>query len=250
VSYALVLGGGMTGLSAAFRLAEGGRQVEVWEGASVLGGMAHTFVDGDWRLDLGPHKLYTPKAEVMQDLFRILPESEFLTVAKRSQIRLRRRFVRYPVGLRQLLSVSPWLCLRCGFSYALASVGGRLRAADERSYEDFLARRYGRATYELVFAPYARKIWGPPETLSKQIAESRVVVPSLVAMLRQMLFGQPKDKVLSVEAFRYPRKGSGEICDALAEHIRAHGGSLRTDTSLAEVELVGGTETHLKGKHG
>ncbi len=240
MSHALVLGGGMTGLSAAFRLARAGWQVQVWETAPVLGGMAHTFVDGDWRLDLGPHKLYSPRPEVMQDLFNILPEAEFLTVEKRSQIRLCGRFVRYPVGLRELLSVSPLVCLRCGFSYALACMGGRPGAGGESSYEDFLARRYGRATYDLVFAPYARKIWGPPETLSKQIAESRVVVPSLMAMLRQILFGPPKGKVLSVETFWYPRKGSGEICDALADHILAHGGDLRTNTTLAEMELVGG----------
>lgn len=240
MSRALVLGGGMTGLSAGLRLAQAGWRVELWEAAPVLGGMAHTFRDGDWRLDLGPHKFYSPRPEVMGDLFDVLPESEFLTVEKRSRIRLRGRFLRYPVSMKELFSLSPALTLKCGMSYLAVSLVGRLRRSEETSYEDFLVRRYGRATYELVFAPYARKIWGPPRTLSKQIAESRVAAPSLMAVLRQALFGQQKGKVLSVEEFRYPRHGSGQVCDALAEQIRARGGTLRTGASLAEVELVGG----------
>jgi protoporphyrinogen oxidase len=250
MSYALIAGGGITGLTAGYRLAAAGWEVEVWEAAPFLGGMAYTFNEGDWLLDLGPHKVYTPNQELLEELFRVLPRENFVTVEKHSQIRLRGQFLRYPVSLGELLRLSPLLCLKCGISYAGATLTGRGKRREEISYQDYLQHRYGKALYELVFAPYARKIWGPPEKLSKQLAESRVVVPSLLTVLRQMLFGQPKDKELSVKEFQYPRKGSGQICQALADGILGRGGKILTGRPLAKTVLENGRMLEASGAGG
>ncbi len=54
-----VVGGGLAGLIAAIELAGSGHPVSLFEGAPVLGGRARTLdVDG-YRLNQGPHALYS-----------------------------------------------------------------------------------------------------------------------------------------------------------------------------------------------
>jgi phytoene dehydrogenase-like protein len=55
---AIVVGGGLAGLTAATLLARGGRKVTLLERSSAIGGRAVTQEDQGFRLNLGPHALY------------------------------------------------------------------------------------------------------------------------------------------------------------------------------------------------
>src|SRR5437763_10093356 len=52
-----VVGGGLAGLTAAIRAAEGGVSVRLLEAHSALGGRART-TDGPYKANLGPHVIY------------------------------------------------------------------------------------------------------------------------------------------------------------------------------------------------
>ncbi len=64
---ALVIGGGISGLCAAIRLAARGWQVSLFEQSPQLGGKAGSRKIGGWRFDTGPSLLTLP--EVFEDLF-------------------------------------------------------------------------------------------------------------------------------------------------------------------------------------
>jgi protoporphyrinogen oxidase len=56
---AIIVGGGITGLSAAWKLSENGYLVKIIEKEDFVGGMATTFKYKDYFLDYGPHKIFT-----------------------------------------------------------------------------------------------------------------------------------------------------------------------------------------------
>src|SRR5262245_21677200 len=67
---AVVVGGGLAGLTAAMLLARGGARVTVYERSTVLGGRAVTQEEAGFRLNLGPHALYRggAAARVLREL--------------------------------------------------------------------------------------------------------------------------------------------------------------------------------------
>ncbi len=62
---AIILGAGITGLSAGWILSENGYQVQVIEKSDILGGMSATFKHNDYFLDYGPHKIFTVMPHIM-----------------------------------------------------------------------------------------------------------------------------------------------------------------------------------------
>ena len=86
---AIIVGAGITGLSAGWKLSSEGYQVTIIEKENHVGGLAYTFRHGDCRLDFGPHKLFTVMEAVMQEIRNLIGD-EMLTIPKRSRIRDRR----------------------------------------------------------------------------------------------------------------------------------------------------------------
>jgi protoporphyrinogen oxidase len=92
------------------------------------------------------------------------------------------------------------------------------------------------------YFPYARKLWGlEPEELSNIQARRRVSVNNLSVIIRKVLasisgFGWEKTRPF----FYYPRKGFGQICQALAQEVEHLGGKLRLSTSVNEIHLQNG----------
>lgn len=239
---AYIIGAGMTGLSVAYRLAKSGKyNVTVFEGGDQVGGMAYTFRYKDFLLDLGPHKIFSTMEDRVKQLIKIVGEESWIKVKKKSMIRLFDKFLDYPVGPADIFKVNPLTGLKMGIGYLVALVKNSLVRQSEDSYEDFLKTRFGAVTYNLVFAPYAKKIWADPARLDKELAATRVVIPSLTEMIKQMVFKQ-KGKgspTLSAEEFDYPKYGSGVILENLAGQIKKADGKIRTDIPLEGVEIAG-----------
>lgn len=236
---AYIVGGGVTGLSTAWQLAGRGMEVTLFEAEDHLGGMAATFGHGDFLLDLGPHKFFS----VMEDRMRLAEEimgDDFLTVPKRSRIRLAGRFLNYPVGMLDLVkNLNPLVALFGGLSYLFQTLWNLFERSQPQSYEDVLVRKFGRRLYELIFAQYARKIWGEPSTLARSLAETRVAVPGLFTLLWRMLFAPRGGPLIHAETFRYPKYGSGQFCERLASLARESGARIELGTALTGIELEG-----------
>jgi protoporphyrinogen oxidase len=241
-----IIGGGVTGLSAAWQLAERGATVTVFEAEDHVGGMATTFRHGDFLLDLGPHKFFS----VMEERMRLAEEimgADFLTVPKRSRIRLAGRFLNYPVGLFDLLkNLNPFIAISGGLSYLWQMLRNLFDRNPAGSYEDYLVKKFGRRLYELIFAQYARKIWGDPRTLARSLAETRVAVPGLFTLLWRMLFARRGGPVIHAETFRYPKYGSGEFSERLAQLARENGAVIKLNATVSGIELDGGRVSALR----
>jgi len=243
---AIVVGAGITGLAAAWQLAAAGVDVLVLEATRRVGGMATTFRYKDWLLDLGPHKFFSVMEDRMRMVEEIMGPEDFLTVPKRSRIRLAGRFLNYPIGLLDVMkNLSPFIAVSGGLSYFLQLVRNVFDRRPDLSYEDWLVRRFGRKLYELIFAAYARKIWGDPRTLARELAETRVAIPGLLPLLWHMLVTRGQGRVIHAETFRYPKLGSGEFSRRLAELAMQNGGKIQYGSPIAGIGVKNGTVSEL-----
>lgn len=162
---AVVVGGGLAGISAALTLMDSGHEVTLIEQEPQLGGKARTQLDGERLLELGPNSFAGRHDEVWRLLERLQLEPQKLGERTR---------VRYLVqgGRLRALTPSPLSILRILPLRALPRILGELRVSagvGEESVYDFLARRFGpRAANALASALVTGIYAGDPRTLSVQ----------------------------------------------------------------------------------
>jgi len=142
---------------------------------------------------------------------------DLLAVPKKSRIRLSGKYYNFPVSVKDLLTGMPLTGLGCGMGYIKAALKARIIKSNDDSYEDYIINRFGKGTFNLVFKPYAEKIWGNPKELSSSLAKSRVAIPSIAELLIRMISGDKNKPAISVDVFYYPKNGVIEISEKLAE---------------------------------
>ena len=228
---AVVLGAGVAGLAAAWRLAQTGQwDVTVIEQAPTVGGVCATFQHDDLQLDYGPHKCFSVVPEVL-DTLRTLMGAELLEHEKRSQIYLFGQYLQYPLRLPQLLRAMGWSqALTCAASAAAAGLRPAPSCPQSESYEQYLTTRFGRHLYHAVFKPLAEKVWGDPSTLSADLARTRLSSASFFDVLARLVRLKPTTASTDAATFYYPRRGFGRIPARMAEETHRAGGVVRTST--------------------
>ena len=226
----IILGGGIAGLTAAYELLRRGQRVTVIEKGAAVGGLARTFVRDGFRFDLGGHRFHSNNPAVVGWLKDLLGE-DLLTVPRLSRIKLNGRFVNYPLTFPDAFTAfPPGQAAGMGASYFLARITPQLRP--ERSFEDWVARRFGRQMYRRFFQPYTEKVWGiPGSQLSADWAAQRIGLPSMWQTIRHALRPGDMPPATAVTQFYYPRYGFGMIPQALARQIWARDGRILTQTA-------------------
>lgn len=174
-----VVGAGLAGLAAAWRLSRAGVRVRVFEAGERAGGVVRTARGGGWLAEEGPNSMADPPPAVGALLREAGLEARLLPTgpaARRRYVVRGGRPVAVPLSPPQLLA-SP-----------LFSLAGRLRvlrepwAARGRGGEESVAalarRRFGQEVLDYAVEPFVAGIFaGDPERLS-----ARHAFPRLVAM--------------------------------------------------------------------
>jgi protoporphyrinogen oxidase len=227
----LVLGGGVCGLAAAHRLLQlvPGCEVTVLEAAARPGGLAACWRQEGFSGDLGPHRIYTELPEIEALLPELVARGETITVARTSQLLLDGHLYRYPVSAGELLSrLGPLRMV----AFAGSAVAGKLRGAlrAPANYEDAMVAAFGRRAYELIVAPYTRKVWKiEPSRLSEEVARVRVSAGNTNRILRRLLGrGERKGAQTALDSFAYIRGGAEGLVRSLAAKVASLGGRVET----------------------
>ena len=242
----VVLGGGLAGLSAAWHLASAGHRVELFERGPEVGGLARSLVREGFTLDLGPHRLHTRDPELERHLLEVTG-GRLVRRDRRSRILLRGRLFDYPLRAGNVLAkLPPGLLARASLDWAVAQVAGRRGHFDERNFEGWVVRRFGRTLYREFFGTYTEKAWGLPcRELSSDWAAQRISQRGLVDAARRALFpwlAEPEGTARGpVREFWYPEQGGiGELARCYARQVEERGGRVRTGASVERVDLVRG----------
>lgn len=246
----LILGGGLAGLTAGYALARAGRGVQVLEGAPQVGGLARTISRGGFRFDLGGHRFFTRDADI-ETLVRELLGAELLTVPRTSRIRLRGRWIEYPLRARSALAgLGLGTSAAILFGYAWARLARCIRPSPLVSLEDWVVAHFGRPLFDLYFRDYSEKVWGIGcHEVSAAWMAQRVQGLSLGEAVRHALGRRRSDLATLTDRFLYPRLGIGRIAERMREEVE-RGGVVHTDTRVVHVRHNGRRIEGVTVRHG
>lgn len=250
-----ILGAGPAGLGSAWRLALTGKgRPIVIEQRPVVGGNSGSFEIDGVNVDFGSHRLH-PACEpgILGDLKTLLGD-DLLDRPRHGRIRLRGRWIHFPLKPVDLALGLPFSFGLGVAADSLRKLAGSRNGNGHESFASVLEKSLGRTICRDFYFPYAIKIWGVgPEQLSAIQAHRRVSSGSVGKMIRKALNSVPGLKPPGAGRFYYPRKGFGQISDAIADAARNAGAELRMQTSVRkifpgrphriEVESQGKTET-------
>ncbi|MCL6505853.1 MAG: FAD-dependent oxidoreductase [Bryobacteraceae bacterium] len=218
----VILGAGPAGLGAAYKLASSGFPVTVLERSAAVGGNAGSFEIEGLRADYGSHRLHPSCApEILQDIRNLLGE-DLLERRRHGRIRLKGRWIHFPLEpLDALLNLPPGFLL----GVLRDRIRSRNRTSESDSFASVLERGLGPTICREFYFPYAEKIWGlAPTEIDAEQARRRVGANSFRKLLGKMRNAIPGLRSPGSGRFFYPRQGYGQISEAYraaAERIGA-----------------------------
>lgn len=234
MSGVVVLGAGPAGLLAALEARERGHEVTLLEAAPVVGGMAGSFEFAGHRVDHGSHRLHPAvDPRVMQRISELL-RGDLQRRERNGRIRLRDRWVGFPLRMADMArSLPPGFVLRV----ARDSLSGPLRRPRGETFAAAIEQRLGPTVLREFYGPYVRKLYGEPaDRLHRELADRRVAASSLRDVAVRMIGAARSDG----RTFYAPRRGYGQITEALAAEAVRIGVDLRTSTPVSRVEQRSG----------
>jgi len=233
----VILGAGPAGAGAAYRLRRTGRaRVTLIEQREVVGGNAGSFAHAGQRLDYGSHRLHPAcHPEVLADIRSLLGQ-DLLDRPRHGRIRLRGRWIHFPLKpLDLLLRLDPRFAAGTLRDMAARVLPHRPGGSD--TFASVLLASLGTTICRDFYFPYACKIWGrEPEELSGIQARRRVSAGSFTKLIRKVLSAVPGMKPPGAGRFFYPRHGYGQITEAYADAARLAGAELMLGWTVAAVE--------------
>lgn len=243
-SQVAVLGGGVAGLSAAWKLAEAGMLVKVYEAAPVLGGMAGSIRKDGFVWDFGPHRFHSKNPAIISTVQALLGD-DLRGRKLKTRVNFMDRYFDYPLSASNLLTnLPPSVAALSFFDFATMKVRQRFRPDPDDSFESWVVNRFGQRLYNIYFGPYTQKVWGrDPKELSASWAAQRVAVVDLWDLMLRMLHLRRGDNGFHHSEFKddfwYPRNGIGQIAEAMVERAQSHGANLLTRARINGVEHDG-----------
>lgn len=218
---AVVLGGGLTGLSAGAVLARAGFGVKVIEADSTVGGLSKTIHHNGYRFDLGGHRFFTTD-ERLNRFVQDLMQDELITVARSSKIFMRDTFLDYPLRpANAFFGLGITTSLRIVADFGLEKCRGLFSQKTPVSLEDWVIRNFGRTMFDIYFKVYSEKVWGIDcSRISAEWVDRRINGLSLAKALKNAFFRVSGRKIPTlVDEFFYPKLGIGRISDRLKDEI-------------------------------
>ena len=238
-----VLGAGPAGLAAAWRAARAGHSVVVLERASAVGGMAASFEVAGVRVDHGSHRLHpATEPRVLAALHELLGD-DLQRRPRNGRIRLDGRWIGFPLRTGELVRrLPPGFALRAGRDAVLSPVR---RRSSEDTFAAETAARVGPTLAREFYGPYARKLWGlDARELSAEHARRRISAGSAGGLAARVLSRRAPDW------FWYPRRGFGQIVEALAGAAVAAGADLRVGAAVEGLDAGAGASGVADGTGG
>jgi len=237
----VVIGAGPAGLAAAYALTARGHQPVILEKSDGVGGICRTHDYRGYLVDLGGHRFFT-KFDEVQELWEEVLGDDFLVRPRMSRILYGGKFFDYPLNAANALgNLGVRESALCMASFARARLKPGRTA---ESFEDWVSNRFGRRLFRAFFKTYTEKVWGiSTEEIGAEWASQRIkdldlaeaVLHALPGPLRRLR----KDPGITslIEEFYYPRRGPGQMYEAMAAKVVERGADLRYHTAATEVEI-------------
>ena len=249
---AIIIGAGPAGLTAAWQLLkQTGIKPVILEETQAIGGISRTAEHGGNRIDIGGHRFFSKSPQVNALWQSLLPlgdpeqaERVMLLRPRVSRIFYLRKFFDYPISLKPQTFRNMGLSrtMKAGFGY----LGSLVHKRKETSLEDFYINRFGKPLYEMFFEDYTEKLWGVPvRDIAPDWGAQRVKGLSLTKAVGEFLRttfrkNYKTSETSLIEQFHYPKRGPGQLWEALADEIRTLGGEIHFGSKVTGVKIENG----------
>ena len=208
----IVIGAGPAGLTSAYELSKQGASSIILEADDMVGGISRTVNYKGYRFDIGGHRFFS-KVPLINELWHEMLDEDFLVRPRMSRIHYNGHFFDYPLKpMNALQGLGILQSMLVGLSYAKTKA---FPQRDEKTFEQWVANRFGYRLYTIFFKTYTEKVWGIPcSEISADWAAQRIKNLSLTEAVRNALFpkGKTRDgEVITtlIDQFHYPRHGPG-----------------------------------------
>lgn len=174
-----IIGGGLTGLAAAYRLVSQGRRVRLFEAGARVGGAVRSERDGEWLIEAGPNSLQENSTALTSLLSELGLDGEktYASPAAKNRYILRGgKPLAAPASPPALLT-SPLFSGGAKFRLLRELFHGRRHRTDDLSLAAFIGEHFGRELVDYGLNPFVSGVYaGDAEVLS-----ARHAFPSLWA---------------------------------------------------------------------
>ncbi len=221
----IIIGAGLSGLSAAYHL---GKDYIVLERDGEVGGLSRSITTKGYTFDLAPH-IFFSGSQYVNNLVDGLLSGDLIRQRRRAYIYIRGIFVEYPfeVNLHGLPQDVIDECIE----------GARHRPELEpTNFLAWIRTTMGEGVAKHYMVPYNEKIWKYPlEKMSPEWVAGRVPAPSIEEMVKGAQ-GKVEREYGPNAYFLYPRVGGiGAIPNALAKRV----GNITLESNVSEISQKG-----------
>lgn len=217
----VILGAGPAGVGAAYQLTKQKKaKVTVLELNDRVGGNSGSFREEGIYLDFGSHRLHPAcHPDILGDIKEALGD-DLCIRPRHGRIRLNNRWIHFPLKASELMTQ-----LSFSFSFGVLSdmirslfSGGSKKNGRDENFATVLKSKLGKTICNEFYFPYAKKIWGlSPQEISVVQAEKRVSANSFGKLIKKVLSKPKNTHQDGAPFFYYPKKGFGQITEALYE---------------------------------
>ena len=230
-----IIGGGLSGLAAAYELAREGVEFTLFEASGRLGGIVETVRRDGFVIECGPDSWVTEKPWARELAVELGLEDEIIGSNdrwRRTYLLNGKRLVAMPDGMRMMVPMqwapvlnSPLFTWQARLAYlrelrrAAELKNSALRDGEDESIASFVRRHFGDEVSETVAGPLLAGVFGGSvETLSV-----RAVMPAFVKLEREhgsLIAGlQQKQAESSQAVFTSLRSGLGTLISGMTETL-------------------------------
>ncbi len=268
----VIIGAGPAGLTAAYEILKNSNDynVIILEKDNMVGGISKTVQFNGYRVDTGIHRFFSKSDEINKIWNEILPiqskqsyddiilnnnkelpkngsdpETEELSMLIRdrlTRIYYDKKFFDYPV------SINLNLIKNLGFINIMKVVFSYLKTLfyklPETSLENYYINRFGKVLYSMFFKNYTEKVWGiAPSKISADWGAQRVKGVSIIAIIKDFINKKLNRKnnknteTSLIEKFYYPKLGSGQMWQEMANKIISLGGKIELNCDVKKINI-------------
>jgi len=230
----VVLGAGLTGLSAAYHLERAGRRPIVLERGARTGGACRTVERDGYHFDLTGHLLHLQREESLRLLDELGIRRALRSHRRRAGIALAGTVTPYPIQINTF-RLPPAIRRDCVLGFVEATLRQGPGEGEAHSFADWVMQRFGTGFARHFFFPYNRKLYcTDPAELTTEWVGRYVPRPTLAEVV-DGAFGLHRKPVGYNATFLYPRSGGIQL---LADALAPAASDLRLGAAVRAVSLA------------
>lgn len=216
-----IIGGGITGLTAAYKLTKQGVRVTVFEKDETLGGLASGFSENswDWTLEKTYHHFFTNDNALITLAKELGLEQDLMILSPTTSVFWNRQQHPFdtPLNILKFPGLSFVNRIRTGMTAAIMKLNPFWQPLEKITAKKFFQRLNGNSAWNVIWAPLLDGKFGP--------YADTVAASWLWARLYKR-----------TSKLGYFRGGFSQFVDTLAAAVRKNGGVIKTKTTITTID--------------